>query len=135
MGEPKDAPALERPRDSALLRLQLAGGVVSARFEVVRTDAEQPWHARLVAGNNETVWTTEKYASKAGAENAIRVLGDLTRADFHKAFDNVLEVDERQPLTLCPECAQGKTVNCTTIALDPELDDFVPCANAKAGES
>lgn len=27
----------------------------------------------------------------------------------------------------CPECAQGKPGNCALIALDTELDDFVPC--------
>lgn len=30
----------------------------------------------------------------------------------------------------CPECAQGKTVNCATIALDTEADEFVPCETA-----
>jgi hypothetical protein len=28
----------------------------------------------------------------------------------------------------CPECEQGKTVNCVGVALDFEADEFVPCA-------
>lgn len=28
---------------------------------------------------------------------------------------------------LCPECAAGKTVNCTGEAYDPEGDEFVIC--------
>jgi hypothetical protein len=31
------------------------------------------------------------------------------------------------PEALCPECAQGKTVNCVGQTLD-ENDNFVPCA-------
>jgi uncharacterized protein YegP (UPF0339 family) len=43
-----------------------------ARFEIVRTDAPQPWHARFIAANGRKVWTTENYASKTTALNAIR---------------------------------------------------------------
>lgn len=32
---------------------------------------------------------------------------------------------------LCPECAQGKTGNCALVALDVELDDFVPCETTR----
>lgn len=28
---------------------------------------------------------------------------------------------------VCPECTAGKCGNCTTITLDPVLDDFTPC--------
>ncbi len=28
---------------------------------------------------------------------------------------------------MCPECAQGKTPNCTGQALDPDTDRFVTC--------
>jgi hypothetical protein len=31
---------------------------------------------------------------------------------------------------ICPECAQGKCVNCTKITLDPVTDDFVACDHA-----
>ena len=44
---------------------------MSARFEVVRTDAEQPWHARFRASNGKVVWVTENYARRNGALNAI----------------------------------------------------------------
>lgn len=46
---------------------------MSARFEVVRSDAEQPWHARLRV-NGEITWWTEQYARKVGAERAVRSL-------------------------------------------------------------
>jgi hypothetical protein len=28
---------------------------------------------------------------------------------------------------MCPECAQGKCGNCTTMALHPQTDALVPC--------
>lgn len=49
-----------------------------SHFEIVRTDAEQPWHARFVASNGRIVWTTEQYTRRRGAENAIRAL-EMTR--------------------------------------------------------
>ena len=42
-----------------------------SRFEIVRTDAPQPWHARFVASNGRIVMSSETYARKAGAENAV----------------------------------------------------------------
>lgn len=33
-------------------------------------------------------------------------------------------------LILCPECQNGKVVNCVGVALDFTIDDFVPCATA-----
>lgn len=44
---------------------------MSARFEIVRTDAEQQWHARFVAANGRIVWTTEQYGRRKSALNAI----------------------------------------------------------------
>jgi hypothetical protein len=45
---------------------------VRKRVEVVRTDAEQPWHCRLVDPNNgEPVWWTETYADERDAVAAI----------------------------------------------------------------
>lgn len=44
------------------------------RFEIVRTDAAQPWHARYRAANGRIVWTTETYARRDGAVNALRSL-------------------------------------------------------------
>lgn len=49
---------------------------MSARFEVVHSDAEQPWHARYVASNGRIVWTTENYTRKRGAVNAIAAFVD-----------------------------------------------------------
>lgn len=47
---------------------------MSARFEIVRTDAAQPWHARFVAANGRIVWTTENYTRKGTADAAIAAL-------------------------------------------------------------
>lgn len=42
------------------------------RIEIVRTDAEQPWHARMKGDNGKIVWTTgENYVDRRGAEDAI----------------------------------------------------------------
>lgn len=42
---------------------------MSARFEIVHTDAG--WHARYVAGNNETVLVQEVVRRRAAAVNAV----------------------------------------------------------------
>ena len=42
---------------------------MSARFEIVRTDAG--WHARLRAANGKTIWSTEVYTRRTTALNAI----------------------------------------------------------------
>lgn len=35
-------------------------------------------------------------------------------------------------LVLCPECAQGKTVNCVVgQAMHPDSDDLVPCGSPR----
>jgi uncharacterized protein YegP (UPF0339 family) len=47
---------------------------MTARFEIVQTDSPQPWHARWVAANGETVWWTETYANKQDAETSIFML-------------------------------------------------------------
>lgn len=47
---------------------------MSARFEIVRTDAEQPWHARFRAENGRVVWSTENYARRKTAINAVCVI-------------------------------------------------------------
>jgi len=42
-----------------------------SRFEIVRSDAPQQWHARFRAANGRIVWTTEQYHRRAAALNAI----------------------------------------------------------------
>ena len=44
-------------------------------IEIVRTDSEQPWHARIRAANGEVTWHTENYASLRGARDALVLLG------------------------------------------------------------
>lgn len=45
---------------------------------------------------------------------------------------SLLEPGKPQDYPFCPECAAGKTTNCALIALDAELDAFVPCATQEA---
>jgi uncharacterized protein YegP (UPF0339 family) len=45
-------------------------------IEIVRTDAEQPWHVRLVAGNGQVVWHTENYADRDSAASAVAVAAE-----------------------------------------------------------
>lgn len=44
---------------------------MTARFEIVRTDAVQPWHVREVAGNAQKTWSTENFTRKQGAERSL----------------------------------------------------------------
>ena len=46
-------------------------------IEIVHTDAEQPWHARLRADNGEPTWTTENYAEERRALDAVELLGRM----------------------------------------------------------
>lgn len=41
------------------------------RFEVVHTNAPQPWHARWIASNGEPRWSTENYVDRQSALEAI----------------------------------------------------------------
>jgi uncharacterized protein YegP (UPF0339 family) len=86
--------------------------VSAARFEIVRSDAAQPWHARRIVNGRRT-WVTENYARKVGAERAIRSLIDdisgglwVRRKDgsydlYHQGVETpsrhieVVDVDER----------------------------------------
>jgi uncharacterized protein YegP (UPF0339 family) len=52
------------------------------RFEIVHTEgAEQPWHVRLVAANDEIVWWTEKYADRRDTLRAIGLLAETMTLD------------------------------------------------------
>ena len=44
-------------------------------IEIVRTDSEQPWHARIRAANGEVTWWTEQYVRSVDALEAIELLG------------------------------------------------------------
>lgn len=47
-----------------------------ARIDIVRTEAEQPFHARFVAGNGQVIATSEKYAERRDALVAIAVVAE-----------------------------------------------------------
>lgn len=44
---------------------------MSARFEIVRTDAVVPWHARLRAANGKILFTSENYWRRRDALTAV----------------------------------------------------------------
>lgn len=46
------------------------------RFEIVRTNAEQPWHARFRAANGRVVWVTETYTRRRAAVEAVLTILD-----------------------------------------------------------
>lgn len=48
--------------------------------EVVQTDAEQPWHGRIVGGNGEPVWLTENYGDRRDIVAAILILPGMAGA-------------------------------------------------------
>lgn len=49
---------------------------MKGRFEVVRTAQEQ-WHARFIGANGRTIWWTENYKRKVGAEKAISAIAHV----------------------------------------------------------
>lgn len=51
---------------------------MSVHFEIVRTDADQPWHLRRRAANGELTFATENLTGKAAAEKNLLGLA----ADF-----------------------------------------------------
>lgn len=72
----------------------MGGDVVTRqpRFEIVRSDADQPWHARFRAANGAIVWSTEQYDRCRAAENAVRLMmTTLTDGHWWKR-DNVFHV-------------------------------------------
>lgn len=77
------------------------------RFERVRT--EHGWHGRIVGGNDEIVWTTEKYPDKRQVAEALDVfvatLHGFDVVTFTRAYAQpveLIDVDERPPGQLKP---------------------------------
>jgi uncharacterized protein YegP (UPF0339 family) len=92
---------------------------MSARFEVVRTDAEQPWHARFIAANGRIVWTTENYGRRRDAVAAVMLIGDAPSYSNGRDADliELRDVDERDapvpftPTTLAYTTPKDKTTD------------------------
>lgn len=40
-------------------------------IEIVQTNADQQWHARIKGDNGENVWTTENYSKRSDAIHAV----------------------------------------------------------------
>jgi uncharacterized protein YegP (UPF0339 family) len=58
---------------------------MTSRFEIVQTDADQPWHARFIAANGEPIWTTESYADRSDAVHAVELLVEAIGVPLHGA--------------------------------------------------
>lgn len=99
---------------------------MSPRFEIVQSDAEQPWHARSISGNGEKVLWSENYSERRAALEAIRITAqlfsvtpayfDLVEGVLHLHAGGmrvpVVDVDERSPAP-CHECVRfGFTAAC-----------------------
>lgn len=84
----------------------------AARFEVVRTDAKQSWHARYRAANGRIVWTTENYTRRRACLAAIETIAGhvvlfaeirVGCVSISGRFLDVIDVDERTPPPPPPE--------------------------------
>lgn len=93
------------------------------RFEIVRTDASQPWHARFRAANGRIVWTTENYSRRRDAVAAIKCIGDAPRYSDGKDADliEVIDVDDR--VVLPPVEIDWPVYRTRTIANDTHWHD------------
>lgn len=69
-------------------------------------------------------WGTGQLADAVTAKVAVNA-----ERTWGQTEDGSWQHIEREPL-LCPECQNGKTVNCVGVALDFTTDDFAVCANA-----
>lgn len=61
-----------------------------SRFEIVRTDAAQPWHARFRAWNGKVQWTTENYTRRRAALAAIESIAGAKAT--HSPFADFPEI-------------------------------------------
>lgn len=50
---------------------------MSAHFEIVTTDAEQPHHVRVIADNGEPILTSENLEHRADAERVVLILAQM----------------------------------------------------------
>jgi hypothetical protein len=79
---------------------------------------------------------TEEWAEVIASDDPARLRGELVQlaavaVGWVEKIDRDLKsaAEAREPL-LCPECTNGKVVNCVGVALDFERDEFVPCETA-----
>lgn len=71
---------------------------MTAHWEIVRTDAEQPWHIRFRAGNGKVVVSSENYSRRDSAMKAIVSLATAFGAlDSNEWVQAIVDVDERDP--------------------------------------
>lgn len=67
---------------------------MTARFEVVRSDAPQPWHARIVASNGRVLMSSETYSRKHAAEQVVLSVARILGFDAHDLRWNVEGVEK-----------------------------------------
>lgn len=79
---------------------------------------------------------TEEWAEVIASDDPIKLRAELIQlAAVAAAWVEKIDRDLEKPPRQCPECASGKQVNCALVALDPVIDDFVPCATTQKGGS
>jgi hypothetical protein len=50
---------------------------MTARFEIVQTNADQPWHVRIVGGNNEPILVGENLTDFDAARTAVLAVAEM----------------------------------------------------------
>lgn len=54
-------------------------------FEIVHTDADQPFHTRIKAGNSRKWFVSETYTRRASAvKAAVNLIVDLVQPDYYE---------------------------------------------------
>lgn len=66
---------------------------MTARFEIVRTSAPQPWHVRLVS-NGRVILSSESYSRQIGAEGAVLTAARAFGIDVDHLAWNVKGVEK-----------------------------------------
>lgn len=64
--------------------------MMPAHFRIVQTDAEQPYHVRIVGGNGEPVLSGENLADEDSAEGVLLMLARMfgaTDPHVHRSAD------------------------------------------------
>lgn len=81
---------------------------------------------------------TEEWAEVIASDDPAKLRVELIQlaavaVAWVEKIDRDLKGEAPTEPRLCPECASGKQVNCALVALDPAIDDFVPCATTQGG--
>lgn len=102
------------------------------RIQIVRSDAAQPFHVRIVAANNRIIFHSEQYTRRDSAMKAIVSLATAFGAlDSNEWVQAIVDVDERDP-NRCEDCGHAwhRHANAWGCAFYTEADGFCRCSEA-----